>query len=143
MIDLAALTSAVYERLHSDSAGADVRAFVPAGAAAIILAQDVRMSALTVLPLPARPLLALRRGVAPQVQRVVTAPLYTWYCYDDPAIGYGRLEQLPQLIWQAYESKLSIPTVGAFTIEVAAGAQTQDDRLHLLLQLVTVVVSAI
>jgi hypothetical protein len=143
MIDLAALTSSVYERLHSDPAGADMRALLPAGAAAIIVAQDVRKEALTLLTLPARPLLALRRGVAPQVQRVVTAPIYTWYCYDDPAVGYGRLEQLPFLIGQAYESGLEIPTVGAFAIEVAAGAQTQDDRLHLLLQLVTLVVSAI
>jgi hypothetical protein len=140
MIDLAALTEAVYQRPRND---AGVLALLPAGAAAVILAQDVRTEALTLLTLPARPLLALRRGVAPQVQRVVTAPIYTWYCYDDPAVGYGRLEQLPFLIGQAYESDLEIPTVGAFAIEVAAGAQTQDDRLHLLLQLVTLVVSAI
>jgi hypothetical protein len=143
LIDLAALTSAVYERLHSGSAGADVRTFLPAGADAILLAQDVRNEALTIQTLPNRPIIALRRGTAPQPDRVVTAPIYTWYCYDDPSVGYGRLEQLPFLIGQAYESGLEIPTVGAFTVLVAAGAQTQDDKLHLLLQLVTVVVSAV
>lgn len=143
MIDLAALTDAVYERLHSDSAGADVRAFLPAQAGAIILAQDVRNEALTIQTLPSRPIIALRRGTAPQPDRVVTQPIYTWYCYDDPAAGYGRLEQLPQLIWQAYESGLTIPTVGAFHVEISAGAQTRDDTLKLLLQLVTVVVSAV
>lgn len=143
MIDLAALTEAIYQRPHSDAAGADVRTFLPAGAAAILLAQDVRSEALTIQTLPARPLLALRRGTAPQVQRVVTQPLYTWYAYDDPSVGYGRLEQLPFLLAQAYLAEIVIPTVGVFTVEVSAGAQTQDDTLHLLLQLVTLVVSAI
>ena len=142
MIDLAALTSAVYERLKSDSAGADVRAFLPASSSAVLLAEDLRVEGLTVVDLPARPLLALRRGAAPQIDRVVTMPLYTWYAYDDPSTGYGRLEQLPLLIAQAYESGLTIGTVGVGSIEVAAGGQTRDDRLGLL-QLITVTIGAV
>lgn len=142
MIDLASLTEAVYQRLKSDSAGADVRSFLPAGADAVLLAEDVRVEGLTVLTLPARPLLALRRGSTPQIDRVITAPLYTWYGYDDPSVGYGRLEQLPYLIWQAYESGLTIGAVAVGSIEVAAGAQTRDDRLGLL-QLITVAIGAV
>jgi len=142
VIDLAALTEAVYQRLKSDSAGAAVRAFLPADASAILLAEDVRVEGLTVLSLPERPILALRRGAAPQIDRVITQPIYTWYCYDDPSVGYGRLEQLPYLIWQAYESGLIVGTVGVGSIEVGAGAQTRDDRLGLL-QLVTVAIGAV
>lgn len=142
MIDLAALTEAVYQRLKSESAGAALRAFLPAEAAAILLAEDVRQEGLTVATLPARPILALRRGAAPQLDRVITAPIYTWYCYDDPSVGYGRLEQLPKLIADAYESGLSVGTVGVGSIEVAAGAQTRDDRLGLL-QMITVTIGAV
>ena len=142
MIDLAALTEAVFQRLKSESAGADVRSFLPAGADAVLLAEDVRVEGLTVQTLPARPIVALRRGATPQLDRVITMPLYTWYCYDDPSVGYGRLEQLPYLIWQAYESGLALSTVAVGSIDVAAGAQTRDDRLGLL-QLVTVAIGAV
>lgn len=143
MIDLAALTEAVYQRPKSDSAGTALRSWLPAGASAILLAEDVRIEGLTVHTLPARPLLAMRRGAAPQFDRVVTQPIYTWYGYDDPDVGYGRLEQLPYLIWQAYESGLIVGTVAVGSIEVAAGAQTRDDKLGLLLQLVTVAIGAV
>lgn len=141
MIDLYALTAAVYARLKSESAGADVRAFLPDGAGAVLLAEDLRVEGLTVLDLPARPILALRRGAAPQLDRVVTQPIYTWYAYDDPSVGYGRLEQLPYLIWQAYESGLIVGTTAVGAIEVGAGAQTRDERLGLL-QLITVAIGA-
>ena len=95
MIDLAALTEAVYQRLKSESAGAALRAFLPAEAAAILLAEDVRQEGLTVATLPARPILALRRGAAPQLDRVITAPIYTWYCYDDPSVATGDSSSCP------------------------------------------------
>jgi hypothetical protein len=143
MIDLAALTDAVYERLHSDAAGLALRNWLPAGASAILLAEDLRVEGLTIAALPERPLLALRRGAAPQIDRVITQPIYTWYGCDDPHVGYGRLEQLPLLIWQAYESGLVVGTVAVGSIEVAAGAQTRDDKLGMLLQLITVTVGAV
>jgi hypothetical protein len=142
MIDLAALTEAVFQRLKSDSAGATLRAFLPAGADAIMLAEDVRVEGLTVLELPKRPILAMRRGATPQLDRVATGPIYTWYCYDDPSVGYGRLEQLPKLIADAYESGLLVGTVAVGSIEVAAGAQTRDVRLGLL-QMITVAIGAV
>ena len=102
MIDLAALTDAVYERLNSDAAGLALRTFLPAGAAAIFAnVEELREEGLGVVELPERPLIALRRGPSPQLDRVITAPLYTWYCYDDPSVGYGRLERLPKLIADA------------------------------------------
>jgi hypothetical protein len=142
LIDLAALTEAVYQRLKSDAAGAALRAWLPAGASAILLAEDVRNEALTVLDLPARPLLALRRGATPQLDRVVTMPIYTWYGYDDPSVGYGRLEQLPYLLYHAYESPLVVGTVAVGSIEIAAGPQTRDTRLGLL-QMITVTIGAV
>lgn len=142
LIDLAALTEAVFQRLKSDSAGASVRAFLPSGASAILLAEDVRVEGLTVQTLPARPLLALRRGAVPPLDRVVSSPIYTWYGYDDPSVGYGRLEQLPQLIAGAYASGLTIGTVAVGSIDVGIGAQTRDDQLGLL-QLITVTIGAV
>lgn len=142
MIDLAALTEAVFQRLKSDTAGAAVRSFLPSGSDAILLAEDVRVEGLTVQALPARPILALRRGAAPQLAQVITQPIYTWYAYDDPSVGYGRLEQLPLLLRQAYESGLTIGTVAVENIVIGAGAQTRDERLGLL-QLITVTISAV
>lgn len=140
MIDLASLTEQVYQQVAADAA---ILAFLPAGADAIFPnVEDLRVEGLLIEALPARPWLALRRGAAPQLDRVVTAPLYTWYCYDDPTIGYGRLEHLPKLIADAYESGLTLSTVAVGAIEVAAGAQTRDSRLGLL-QLVTVAIGAV
>ncbi len=140
MIDLAALTEAVYQQAKGNAA---LLSFLPAGAGAIFPhVEDLRVEGLTVQPLPERPLLALRRGPSPQLDRVVSSPLYTWYCYDDPSVGYGRLEQLPKLIADAYASGLTIGTVAVGAIEVAAGAQTRDTRLGLL-QLVTVAIGAV
>lgn len=139
MIDLADLTEAEYQCVATF---APLISFLPAGASAVMLAEDLRVEGLTVLDLPERPILALRRGAAPQLDRVVTMPIYTWYGYDDPSVGYGRLEQLPYLLWQAHESGLLVGTVAVGAIEVGAGAQTRDDRLGLL-QLITVTIGAV
>lgn len=140
MIDLAALTEAVYQKLATNVA---LLTFLPAGAAAIFPhVEDLRVEGLTVQTLPLRPLLALRRGASPQLDRVVTSPIYTWYCYDDPSVGYGRLEQLPKLIADAYRLTLTVDTVAVGAVEVGAGAQTRDTKLGLL-QLVTVAIGAV
>jgi len=143
VIDLAALTEAIYQRLKSDAAGQGVRDLLPGGSAAIMLAEDLRREGLTVAQLPERPIGALRRGATPQLARVVTAPLYTWYFYDDPSVGYGRLEQLPLAVAEAYESGLTVGTVAVGAVEVAAGPQTRDDTLKLLLHVVTVAIGAV
>ena len=140
---MAALDKAVYQRLASDSDGAVLRTFLPAGADAVFAnVEDLRVEGLTVLALPEPPLIALRYAPAPQLDRVITQPLYQWYCYDDPSVGYGRLRQLPKLIADAYESGLTVGTVGVGSIEVQAGAQSRDSRLGLL-QVVTVAVGAV
>ncbi len=144
MVDLAALTAAVYARLKSDSAGDDARTLLGAGADSVLLAEDLRVEGLTIAQLPERPLIALRRGPAPTDGRVVSRPIYTWYCYDDPATGYGNLEQLPLAVANAYDTALMVNSgdIGRDVV-VSAGAQTRDDRLGLLLVPITVAIGAI
>lgn len=144
MIDLAAITIAVFERLRTDAAGAAVREKLGDGASSVLHAEDLRVEALGVRALPTRPLIAMRRGAVPQSQRVVYQPIYTWYCYDDPAIGYGRIEALPQLIAQAFETRLVVSTTAVGAQEVSGvGAQLRDDKLKLLVIPVQVVIGAV
>lgn len=145
MIDLYALTDAVYARLKSDAEGASVRNALPAGAAAVLLAEDIRLEELNgAQQHPQRPLLALRRGAVPTIDRVINRPVYTWFVYDDIAVGYGRIEQLVPLIAAAYaEGSIDISTVGVDDITVSAGAQTRSTRPDYLLCPVAVVIGAI
>lgn len=144
MIDLSALTTAVYDRLASDTQGADVRGALGAGAASVLMAEDLRVEGLTVDALPARPIVALRRGAVPTTQRaIVDVPIYTWYAYDDPDVGYGRIEALVPLIGAAYQELLTPSGVGVGDIEVSAGAQARQTAPALLLCPITVVIGAI
>jgi len=144
MIDLAALTTAVYDRLASDAAGADVRSALGAGAASVMLAEDLRVEGLTVDALPTRPIVALRRGAVPTTQRaIVDVPVYTWFLYDDVDVGYGRIEALAPLIAAAYQELLTPAAVGVGDIEVSAGAQTRQIAPALLLCPITVVIGAV
>lgn len=145
MIDLAAITGAVFARLETDAAGADVRNAFGAATVSVMHAEDLRVEGLTVQALPARPIVALRRGAAPGEGNIVYRPVYTWYCYDDPSVGYGRLELLLPLIGAAYEAGLlSVAHSGIGDVEsVSIGAQTRDDRLKLLLCPLTLVVGAV
>jgi len=144
MIDLSALTNAVWDRLASDSAGADVRDALGDDANSILMAEDLRVEGLTIADLPARPLLALRRGAVPTTQRaIVDVPVYTWYAYDDTDVGYGRLEALIPLVAAAYGALLTASGVGVGEIEVSAGAQTRSTAPALLLCPITVVIGAI
>lgn len=143
MIALDALSAAIWQRATADADGTALRAALGAGAASILMAEDLRVEGLTIATLPARPFIALRRGPAPNAARVTVRPLYTWYCYDDPAIGYGRLEALPALVGAAYESPLLVPSVGVGDLEVSAGAQTRDATLGMLLVPVTLAIGAI
>jgi hypothetical protein len=144
VIDLFSLLTAVYARLYADAQGAAVRALLGAGADSVLVAEDLRIEGLTVLSLPARPLVALRRGAVPIDGRVVNRPVYTWYVYDDPSAGYGRIEALLQPLAQVYEgTPLFVSTVAVGDVEVSAGAQLRDDALKLLLCPVTVIIGAI
>jgi hypothetical protein len=143
MIDSPALILAVFNRPALDSAGQGVRDLLPGGGAAVMMIEDVRVEGLTVQQLPARPILALRRGPMPLIGRVVQRPVFTWYAYGDPGAGYGPLEALLKPMADAYASGLTVATVAIGDIEVGAGAQTRDDRLQLLLQTITVAVGAV
>lgn len=143
MIDAPALILAVFNRLATDSAGQAVRDVLPGGGAAVMMIEDVRVEGLTIRQLPARPILALRRGAMPLIQRVIMRPVFSWYCYGDPSAGYAPLEALLLPIADAYASGLSVGTVAIGEIEVGAGAQTRDDKLQLLLQSITVAVGAV
>lgn len=143
MIDLAALTEAVYQRLSTDDDGAVVRDLLGAGAASVLLAEDLRVEGLTVAQLPARPLVALRRNAAPQIDRVITRPIYTLYAYADPSEGYGAIEQIPLAVQLAFESGLAIGTVGVGDIEVAAGGQLRDNTLQLLFIPISITIGGI
>jgi hypothetical protein len=143
MIDVVALDSAVFARLATDSAGQGVRDLLPGGGAAVMMIEDMRVEGLTVRALPARPLLALRRGAMPLIGRIINRPVFTWYCYGDPSAGYAPLEALLKPMADCYASGLTVATVAIGEIEVGAGAQTRDDKLQLLLQTITVAVGAV
>lgn len=144
MVDLAAITLAVSERLRTDAAGSAVRAALGAGAASVLHAEDLRVEGLAVAALPARPLVALRRGPTPQSQGVVYGPLYTWYCYDDIAQGYGRIEALPLLIAQAFRARLIVGTTAVGAQELGSvGAQLRDERLGLLVVPMQLIIGAV
>ena len=128
MVDLAALTGAIFAQLATASAGSAVRAQLGAGAAGVIMIEDLRRyegKNRQLLPTP--PLIALRPGPAPISDRVLWLPFYTWLLADDPSIGGDRLRTLAPLIAAAYEDEIIIPTVGLVGCEVSAG-QPYDDR---------------
>lgn len=132
MINLAALSDAVYARVASDAAGADLRARLGAGAASVLSAEELRLRTdAGTQRLPALPLLALRRGAAPTIERgLATLPRYTWYALGDPAVGYGALDALAAPIGALYADWLAL---GVYSVEIAAGPHDRDRTLGLLL----------
>ena len=131
MIDLAALSQAVFARVATDAAGADVRALLGDGASSVLSAEDLRLRAdAGTLQAAALPLLTLRRGAAPQSDRTAAQPVYTWYAYGDPSLGYGALDALARPLWLAYRDWYGL---GVYGCELSAGAHSRDAALGLLL----------
>ena len=101
--------------------------------------------------LPTRPLLALRYAPTPLVGRVIARPVYQWYAYGDISAGYAPLRALVAPVAAAYAvgvgtlstAGLSVATVAVGDIEVSAGAQLRDERLKLLIQVITVAIGAV
>lgn len=143
MIDYATITELIYQRLRSHAAGASVRAALGDASNSVVLAADIRRSEQqSTVQLPAVPFLALRYGPAGSGDQVVWQPVYTWFCYDSPAIGYGRLLTLPALIASAYRPELAL-VAGEDTIEISMAAPSPDMVLGLLVLPVVVAISAI
>jgi hypothetical protein len=133
MIDLAALDTAVFDRLASDAAGADVRAVLGSLDRSVITAEELRQYEGQVTRLPAVPLLALRRGPAPISDRVLWLPSYNWYAYDDETVTVARLRALPALIAAAYVS-FEIEAIGVISVEVSTLTPIPDRVLGLVAQ---------
>lgn len=98
LLDPATLLTTFYARLASDSAGSAVRALLGAGAASIIVRDD-----LDAANVPARPFLVCASGPiagAPDydMQRMVCA----WWIYDDPIRKFSRIDSLLLPIANAY-----------------------------------------
>ena len=145
MIDIAAITAAIYARPAADAAGAAVRALLGDGAASVLHAEDLRVEGLHIAQLPARPLLALRRGAAPQADRVIWRPTFTWFIYDDIAQGYARTERVLAALGLAYYAA-PVEAAGVRIGEVEAaslGAQLREAPLGLLYEALTLAVGAV
>lgn len=141
MIDLAALTNTVYNRLKTDEAGADVRAALTDGAGGVALPL-----VLGTAKRPKPPFVILREGPAPNYERISYAPFFSWYIYDLPAQGYYRINQIAGLIGGAYEEELVSPfgaTITEQQIETLAGQGTLDVALNLNMRLCTLALTVL
>jgi len=137
MIDLFAVGALVVARLKTDAEGASVRALLGAGAQGVIHADDLSRDTL-----PARPLLALRAGPVPQLNRIVHAPIFTWWIYDDLEQRYARIDALARPITLAYAArKLALSSGGVIgSVEVGQlSAQQPDPALGLVCRSIKVI----
>lgn len=143
MIAVAALTGVVLRAMTTQTTPAAValRAALGSGAASILLADDPRLDAPREL-LAIAPLIVMRREAMSSPERLVYQTFYTLYAYDDPAIGYGRLDALIGLVADVYADGL---TESRTLIEVAveAGRQSHDATLGLALQTITLIIDAV
>lgn len=140
MIQPAILSQAVFARLATDAAGAGVRALLGQGADSVLTTDD--LMPLNSADLLARvPCVALRREAITSPDRLEFQTVYTWYGYDDPAVGYARLDALIPAIADAYMDFAD--GTHLLEIEVQAGRQDRDRTLGLLVQLVELVISAV
>lgn len=142
MIDVMALSTAIWNRLTVDLAGLPVRSRLGADVASIVTADRVSEHEYAKRELPGRPLIAVRREPIAPRDRMEYGTVYTLYCYDDPAVGYGRLEALIQPIALAFAGGIA-DGANLVEVEVQAGRQDRDDTLGLLLQIVDLVISAV
>lgn len=145
MIDVAAIQNAVVARITTDIEGASVRAVLGDGANSIIHAELLRNEGLQLIDLPTRPLIAYRRRVIPQVERVIYRPVYSLWIYDDPERGYYRINTLITLIVQAYNARLlSVATSAIGDVEISAvGGEDRDTALGLLYSHLQLIIGAV
>lgn len=139
--DVNALTTAVYNRLFSDSAGSATRAALGNGASSVIHAKELSERRANDIILPTPAFVALRPGPVPTSDRLVQNPTFRWYLYDDPARGYYRINALLPLIATAYDfeaSPLSITSGAVGLVEIGnPSAEIQDEKLGLFVRFLT------
>lgn len=92
-IDIADITSKVYQRLVSDQAGAPVRAMLRGG----VVAADT----LEATNIPATPFIAFREGPITGKPTDLEDLTFRLYLYDDKH-QYRRINQIATLVRQAY-----------------------------------------
>lgn len=93
-IDVAAITSQVYNRLVADSAGAAVRAELRGG----VVAANLLEASTT----PACPFIAFREGAISGRPTDIEDLIFRLYIYDDKAKQYRRINQIATLVRAAY-----------------------------------------
>lgn len=146
MYEMQALAAAVFARLASDAAGADVRAVLGAGADGVITADRLMQTVIGQTsappPLPAPPFVALRQGSAPGVERIAWLPRFTWYAYGALAAGPWALNVIPRHIAAAYAG-WDPAGLGIGSVEVAVQPPTVDRVLGLWVLPVTLDLSSI
>jgi len=116
--DPAAIAAQFFARLKIDAAGAALRAALPAGAAGLVVAKDLKKAT------PAPPFGVLRQGPATGDADAVRRLLLTWWWYDDVAYECSRINLLLPLIEAAYPRHWT--TVGDTQI-VGPGAEIPQD----------------
>lgn len=98
LLDPATIQGTFYARLATDSNGATVRGLLGAGAASIIVRDDLDPSSL-----PARPFLVFATGpISGAVDYDMQRMVCTWWVYDDPIRKFLRIDGLLLPIANAY-----------------------------------------
>ena len=144
MLDLAAIDQLIYNRLASDSQGAALRAVLGAGAAGVLVADDLIRQEVgsPTLKLPLPPFVALRRAPVPLTDRIAWLPQYLWYCYGSLSGGSWQLNALVQPILAAYSDvEQDASSVGS--VEIGVQTPTVDSVLGLWVLPITLSLSAI
>lgn len=117
-LELATISSALYDRIATHAAGAAVRALL--GSAGSVIPAD----RLGQRPLPPRPLAVWRDGAvggAALDMRTVTG---TWWIYDDPGQGYSRIHAVVAALESAYPPDALLDG----RVRVGPIGQASDDR---------------
>ncbi len=118
-MDIAAITSQVYDRLVSHSAGASVRAALRGG----VVAADT----LDPSTLPATPFIAFREGSISGKPHDTEDLTFRLYIYDTK--GYRRINQILTLIRAAYPSEDNTAFVPYSIVSMVVGDARPDAGL--------------
>lgn len=117
-LELASISSALFDRIATGDAGAAVRALL--GSAGSVIPADK----LGQRPLPARPLAVWRDGAVGGRSLDMRTVTGTWWVYDDPGQGYARIHSVIAAIEAAYPPD----ALANGRVRVGPIGQASDDR---------------